>query len=234
MDRRGLGTLLAVLPVALAPVPAFVQIDPGYEAVPAANLSEGTLSVPEENFSIRAPGPHWDWLRDTPAKDATVRNYLCRNLRTGERFLLTVGRSSEGSAEKHAESLLAGIKAAQEAQGRELVGERSDPSDVPAPGSRRLSTMITGPGTTIYFTGYVLGADRTYTLQHYSEAPKESPAFQAFARSFALLEPDAAASARYPLGGVGAILVVASVLAVVLVAARALGRYAKKRPGSRG
>jgi hypothetical protein len=219
--------LAAALPLSLASVPAFAQVDPGFEPVPAANFSEGTLSVPEENFSIRAPGPQWDWLRDTPAKDAIGRRYVCRNLRTGERFLLTVGRSSDGG--KPAESLLAAIKGTQEAQGRELVRERSDPSDVPAPGSFRLSTMITGPGTTIYFTGYVLEADRVYTLQHFSDAPRESPVFQAFARSFALLNP-AAAPAQSLFGGTITALAGPAFFVILVIAAWRYARAQRARP----
>lgn len=222
-----LRALLAALPVALAPLAAFAQVDAGFEPVPAANLSGETLRVPEENFSMRAPGPHWEWLRDKPAKDSVDRKYLCRNLRTGERFLLIVSPPSGGGAQKYADDWMARIKASQEAQKRELVGPRSDPSDAPAPGSYRLSTMITGPGATIYFTGYVVGAGRTYALQHYSDAPSESPAFHAFARSFTLLDPAAGPSTSL-FGGVRILLAVVAALAVLLVAARVLGRVGKR------
>ena len=216
--------------LALCPERASAQVDAGFEPVPAANISEETLRVPEENFSVRAPGPQWDWLRDNPAKGSSGRSYLCRNLRTGERFLLTVTPpGTRGGA--YAEDWLARIRTAQEAQGRELVGARSEPSDVPAPGSLRLSTMITAPGTTIYFTGYVLGADRVYAFQHYSDTPRESPVFNAFARSFALLTP--AAAAGRSLFGLGAVLAVAGALAVVLIALWVLGRVRKGRAASR-
>jgi hypothetical protein len=216
--------------LALGAERASSQVDAGFEPVPAANISEETLRVPEENFSVRAPGPQWDWLRDNPAKASSGRSYLCRNLRTGERFLLTVTPpGTHGDA--YAEDWLARIRTAQEAQSRELVGTRSEASDVPAPGSLRLSTMITAPGTTIYFTGYVLGADRVYAFQHYSDAARESPVFTAFARSFALLTPSAAAG-RSPFGGL-AVLAAAGALAVVLIAIWAFGRPRKGRPASR-
>src|SRR5262249_9500972 len=139
--------------VALSAVRASSQVDAGFEPVPAANISEQTLSVPEENFSVRAPGPQWDWLRDKSGKGSAGRGSPGRTLRRGARCRLPAPPPG-GPAEKYAEDWLARIKAAQEAQGRELVGTRSEPSDVPAPGSLRLSTMITAPGTTIYFTGY--------------------------------------------------------------------------------
>jgi hypothetical protein len=42
---------------ALVAAAALAQVDRGFEPVPAALLSERTLRVPEENFSMRAPGP---------------------------------------------------------------------------------------------------------------------------------------------------------------------------------
>jgi hypothetical protein len=108
------------------------------------------------------------------------------------------------------------------------VDPRSEPSDVPAPGARRLSTMITAPRTTIYFTGYVLGADRVYAFQHYSDAPKESPVFNAFARSFALVNP-AAAGGRSLFGGVRTVLAVLAGLALLLLASWIFGRTGKGR-----
>jgi hypothetical protein len=220
--------LLSSALVALAAAPAAAQaVDPGFEAVPAANITEQTLTVPEENFSLRAPGPQWEWLRDKTAKNATGQSYLCRNLRTGERFLVTVTPPGV-RAEKYAEDWLARIKAAQEAQGRELVGPRSEPSEVPAPGALRLSTMITAPRTTIYFTGYALGAERVYAFQHYSDAPKESAVFNAFARSFALVNPVAGAG-RSPFGGVRTVLAVLAGLALLLLASWVVGRTGKGR-----
>jgi hypothetical protein len=213
---------------ALVAAAALAQVDRGFEPVPAALLSERTLRVPEENFSMRAPGPEFEWLRSAPAEDTGARSYLCRNLRTGERLLLTVGAPSSESASKYGEEWLARIKATQEAQGRELVGPRSDPSDAPAAGAYRLSTMITGPGATIYFTGYVLGAGRIYALQHYSDSPGESPSFGAFARSFKLLDPAATPSLRL-FGGVRVVLGILLALALLLIAARALGRVGRGR-----
>jgi hypothetical protein len=204
---------------------AVTQVDAGFEPVPAANISEWTLSVPEENFSMRAPGPEWEWLRDKAANDSAGRSYLCRNLRTGERFQLTVTPPGMRAA-KYAEDWLARIKTTQEAQGRELVGPRSEPSDVPAPGSLRLATMITAPRTTIYFTGYVTGADRVYAFQHYSDASKESPVFNAFARSFALLNPAAPPSGGF-LGRYGVVVGVAGGLVLLLLVSRMLGRGGK-------
>ncbi len=229
MRRRRLGVL--VIPLALAAVRASTQVDPGFEPVPAANLSEGTLSVPEENFTMHAPGPQWEWLRDSPREDTADRKYLCRNLRTGERFLLTVVRRTDGNAEKYAADWLDRIKASQEPQGRELVGPRSDPSDVPAAGSYRLSTMITGRGATIYFMGYVLGAGQIYAFQHYSDTATESPAFSAFARSFALRDP--AASAAWSLFGRVGVAAVATALAVLLLGAWIFGRGSKGKRASR-
>jgi hypothetical protein len=224
--------LVAGALVALSVARASAQgVDAGFEAVPAANITEQTLTVPEENFSLRAPGPQWEWLRDKAATNATGRSYLCRNLRTGERFLVTVTPPGV-RAQKYAEDWLARIRAAQEGQRRELVDPRSEPSDVPAPGALRLSTMITAPGTTIYFTGYVLGADRVYAFQHYSDAPKESPVFRAFAQSFALVNP-AAGSGSGPFGGLRTVLAVLGVLALLLLASWVFGRVGKGRSRSR-
>ena len=201
--------------------------DAGFEAVPAANISEQVLTVPEENFSLRSPGPQWEWLRDKAATDAAGRSYLCRNLRTGERFLVTVTPPGV-RADKYAKDWLARITAAQEAQGRELVDPRSAPSEVPAPGALRLSTMIMAPRTTIYFTGYVLGADRVYAFQHYSDAPKESPVFNAFARSFALVNP-APGAGKSPFGGLWVVAAVAGALALLLFLSWIFGRAGKSR-----
>jgi len=201
------------------------QVDAGFEPVPAANISERTLLVPEENFSMRTPGPEWEWLRDKAPSDSGGRSYLCRNLRTGERFQLTVTPPGARAA-KYAEDWLARIRTTQEAQGRELVGPRSEPSDVPAPGSLRLSTMITAPRTTIYFTGYVLGADRVYAFQHYSDVSKESAAFNAFARSFALVSP-AAPEGRSLLARYGVVVAVVVGLVLLLLLSRILGRGGK-------
>src|SRR5262245_9102270 len=222
----GRAAITACALVAVSVARASAQgVDSGFEAVPAANIIEQTLTVPEENFSLRAPGPQWEWLRDKPAKNATGRTYLCRNLRTGERFLVVVTDPGV-RADKYTEDWLGRIKSAQEALGRELVDPRSDPSDVPAPGAHRLSTMITAPGTTIYFPGYVLGADRVYAFQRYSDSPKESPVFTAFARSFALVNP-VADTGKGLFRGVRTVLAILAGLALLLLASWIFGRTGK-------
>ncbi len=189
-------------------------VDPGFEPIPAASISEGTLRVPEENFSIKAPSIEWEWLRDRPAADTPARSYLCRHLRTGERFLLKVFEPSPGSAEQLAAGILEEIRASREAKGGQLVDARNEPSDFPVPGSRRLSAMILSGGAPLYFTAYAVAANRFYVFPRYSDSAKESPVFHAFVRSFALTAP-VTPLVRNPFAGSGpALLAYASIVLV--------------------
>ncbi len=230
MRPARIGSVLAVLLFALSLVRALAQTDPGFEPVPAANISERTLNVPEENFSVVAPGIEWEWLRDKPAANAIARNYLCRNLRTGERFLLTVFKPAPESGEKLVRGILDGLQNAQEARGRQLVGARSDPSDIPTPGSYRLHAMIASATTPTYFTAYALPANRLYVLQHYSDGAKESAVFNSFARSFALVDPAAAAPARSHFSESAFALLVYGAILVVFVGLGSLVNALARKP----
>lgn len=230
MSLRRLGLVVGALVAVLAPVRAISQTDPGFEPVPAANISEGTLSVPDENFSVKAPGIEWEWLRDTPTADAIARNYLCRNLRTGDRFLLTVFKPAPESGEKLVQGLLDGLQKSQEAKGGQLVGPRFDPSDIPRPGAHRLSAMIAAPATTMYFTAYALAADRLFVLQHYSDGAKESAVFNVFARSFALTNPAGAAPSKNPFSESGFALCVYGAILVVFIGLGSLVNALARKP----
>jgi hypothetical protein len=208
---------------------ALSQVDPGYEPVPAANLSERTLRVPEENFSITAPSVEWEWLRDKPASGAPARNYLCRHMRSGERLLLTVFKPSRESGEKLVAEILEGIRRSREATGAQLVDARDEPSDIPVPGSHRLSTMITSGGAPIYFTAYAVVTDRLYVFQRYSNEARESPVFRSFVQSFALAAP-VGPRARSPFTGTASALLVYGSILVVCFGLGSLVNVVARRP----
>lgn len=181
-----------------ATAPSILAQEAGLEPIPGRSVADGKLSIPAENFSVMAPGKGWEWLRQKPAAGAIARNYLCRNPETGEVFFLTVSDRAPRQVENLAEGLLTGMRKSQEAKGRRVENARSEPSDVPAPGSYRLSATVVLPERTIHFISYALATDRVYSLSVYSEEEKEPEAFTRFARSFALL----AAAAEPPKGSV--------------------------------
>ena len=206
MNRSTTILVVALLLVASSTNPAVAQGEQeGFEPVPAGNLVEGTLTVPAENFSIKTPGRQWEWLRATKALGGIGKNYLCRNRGTGERFLLTVFEPGPWHPETAGEQMLKGLRKSQESRGRRFEDARHEPADIPAPGSLRLSAKIVAPETTAHFTAYVLAAGRIYSIQLFSETPKEPDSFVAFVRSFKLIAPVAtsATAATAPPSEVG-------------------------------
>jgi hypothetical protein len=216
--NRSTTLVLALLLIASSTSPALVQEEQaGFEPVPAGNLVAGTLTIPAENFSIKAPGRQWEWLRG--AVGGIGKNYLCRNRETGERFLLTVLGPFPWHPETAGEEMLKGMRKSQEAQGRRFEDARHEPAVIPAPGSLRLSAKIVTPETTIHFTGYVLAAHRIYSIQLFSETPKEPESFVAFVKSFKLTAPVAtpATAATPSASGVGFVLIMFIYVAILVV-----------------
>jgi hypothetical protein len=117
------------------------------------------------------------------------------------------------------EQMLKGVRKSQESRGRRFENARHEPADIPAPGSLRLSGKIVAPETTLHFTAYVLAARRIYSIQLFSEPPKEPDSFVAFVRSFKLIVPVAtsATAATAPPSEVGFVVMMFIYVAILVI-----------------
>jgi hypothetical protein len=183
--RAAPGSLFLVLLATMA----LAQTETGFEPVPPENLRDGTLTVPDESFSVAAPGPQWQWLQVPQPAGSVGKTYVCQDSETGAIFLLTVTEAGPGTTEGLMEGILSGLRKSQEARGRTFEDARYEAAAIPAPGSFRVTARIGLPEGTLHMIQYVFAANRLYAFQHWSESPEEPEVFTSFASSFELLAP---------------------------------------------
>jgi hypothetical protein len=86
---------------------------------------------------------------------------------------------------ERAARLTAGVADGLKSHGWRIARERTEPSNVPLPGSYRFQLSAVGPsGEAVSIYGYVATRGRLFTFQHYSTESGEPPLFTSFVRSF--------------------------------------------------
>lgn len=198
MTRLGFG--LALVLMQLWSHSVLAQDLTGYEPVNARYVKDGTLTVPEENFRIQAPGKDWEWLRGPKPAGVLARNYLCRNPRIGGYLFLVVGDRMAKEEKDLAKGILSALRKDREAKGGRLENAKYLPSAIPRPGSYRISAEIIMPKGRLFLVSYAFSAARIYSVQMLSDEPAEPAEFTKFARSLTLLAPVTAPPGPAPPG----------------------------------
>ena len=150
---------------------------------PSPGLIEGrTLSVDELNLAAEAPGQDWEWLRVQPAKTPT---YVCQNIETGTRFVLSlVGPVGGALSEELARALVDGLTRGL-ASDAWTTGEVSlRPTDIPWKGSYTFSVPVTVPDIgSGSVRGYLTSGARKHLLYYVNVNPSQEEDFQRFVGS---------------------------------------------------
>jgi len=171
--------------------PSAVQPVPGAEAVEASDRQGSTLVLPRWNVRLPAPGAGWTWWR-LRAASANGESLVCLGP-GGERFLATVTANAAGGInDEFVRGIQAGIERGSGRSGIRYSGMRSDRTDVPLPGSYRLSAVVELPGgVAADWRESVSGSDPVYLLQ--AVLPRGGPpdTFDRFVAGLTLIEPKA-------------------------------------------
>jgi hypothetical protein len=223
--RVALGSLLLVC----LSTGAVAQTETGFEPVPQENLRDATLTVPEENFSVAAPGPQWQWLQVPQPPGSVGKTYVCQDSETGAVFLLSVTEAGPGTTEGLMKGILSGLRKSQEARGRRFEEALYQPAGIPSPGSFRVTAKVILPEGTLHLIGYVFAAHRVYMFQLWSEEPEEPEAFTSLVESFRLLAPaPPPPKASGELGSGFAVCLYVSILVVFLGLGALINAMARK------
>ena len=186
MKWSSAGIALLVLAAAAS---SAAQPVPGAEAVAPPDLRGFTLVVSRWNLRLPAPGAGWTWWR-LRAASAGGESFVCVGP-GGERFIATVVPNAAGRVnDEFIRGIEEGIERGSARTGIRYSGMRSERTDVPLPGSYRLSADATLPsGVTADWRESVSGSDPVYLLQ--AVLPRGGPPdeFDRFVAGLALIEP---------------------------------------------
>jgi len=240
--RAGVGLAVLVL-WGICPLAQGQELPPGFEPVPEQLLSGTTLTSPELNFSMQAPGEGWQWIQQAvpptvsgqrvagQRPQATSYSVYQSDSRTifGVLAFSPAPRLTDATMRE----LMNGFKASRLRGGGREMASSYEKSAVPLPGSYRWRQTITGGNAggaaTVQYVGYALSAGKMYVIQYASTDAAQSQAFETCARSFRLLKkPAANAGAGLAGPGLGVVyfLLVLFLLAAGWIANRIAGRPA--------
>ena len=170
---------------------AAAQPVPGAEAVDASELQDNALVLPRWNLKLPAPGPAWTWWR-IRAASAKGESFVCLGP-GGERFLATVSPNAAGRInDEFVQGIQEGIARGSARTGIRYSGMRSERTEVPLPGSYRLSAQADLPsGVAADWRESVSGSDPVYLLQTVLPRGGGADTFDRFVAGLTLIEPKA-------------------------------------------
>jgi hypothetical protein len=168
---------------AQAPAPVMVPAPPDW-------IRGSTLTASGWNFAMDSPGPSWEWLQTSLPGLPAGSVFICRDSVTDARITLNVMEKETrgGSSEQFGQGFLKGAKEKLQQGGWSMSDEVVGASDVPSATLRYSATARRADGAIFYTRGYVIQADRVYTIQELSPEIAESGALRSMVRSFRFLE----------------------------------------------
>lgn len=202
-------TTSLLIATALLPLPGEAQ-EATLTPVPAGYLAGNSLTVQDSNFAVAAPGPAWEWLQLSAPGIADGSAFVCRDTVSDTRVTISVMETDTRGLDidKFGQGFLSGVTQKLEAQGWTVADADIEPTSFPLPGSMRFSsTARRADGTTGHSRGFLVKADRIYAIQEFTAEAVETPALQAVAKSFRLLE-EPKQYAPPPLSGIYVFLLV--------------------------
>lgn len=175
----------------------YAQISPGFERVPASQVSGTTLIAEDHSFKIDAP-PGWDWYRapiaDRAAKDLHPQlgseTFLVADPATRGNYMFTVVRDGSGLApsSEYMRGVGDGLERTSPKTGWRISNFKFEPSRLPIEGAYSYSCLATSDtGTTKYRFGYIVGDEVKYHFVCSTSEATEPRQFRSFVASFRLL-----------------------------------------------
>jgi hypothetical protein len=170
----------------------FSQTPP--EPVPFTWLRDGKLVAEEYNFSIDslAPTSHWSYSRLADIEGSKATAFIVEVSTDTKFFVMVWDKSSRMDSDSTKHFVHDFVNGMQESIPKDwrIDDARSEPSAYPLKDSLKITITIHPPNeATMYTYGYVVTGNRTYMLVDFSPKTAESPQFNHFVGSFALLSP---------------------------------------------
>ncbi|PWT93775.1 MAG: hypothetical protein C5B54_01345 [Acidobacteria bacterium] len=168
------------------------SILPGYEKINAPDVQGKTLKIPAENFSIDSPAEDWVWLKPS-SRGSDLSSYVCFHSSSNELFVVTSENDNSGKQtaldEKDLNQFIKGFSQTELKYGKTLKTQSHLPSNIPIPGSYRITLEWNVNSKKEYWIVYVVYAERRiYFLQSVSKDGSESDSFRSVATNFKILK----------------------------------------------